>query len=355
MWPGQQPPGGEQNPHNPNPYQQAGHQQQGPQQPNPYQQQGYQQQGYQQPNPYQQQPGFPPQQPQGHAPQWNVPGAPGAPQPPRDNRKKVTVIAVVAAVAVVIAATVTGVILLGGDEKNDDKKAVATDDKGSAAPSAPAPPAPSGAAQDNPRGAPAAEVKPVVQGWQAVTNQKRGVAFDVPPEWKVLGSGYSWSIADENKKDDKALFPTPLLTMSGPAVYKEKYCSVPESKGSYSVATVGAKGAQGAKGTAEAAKIESGNWAFGAFDQQKSGKFDVGESKPFTTTHGISGHVSMTTVTGVKKRNKCETDGKAYAVSYKAPSGDLATWILTSVKGTPEEVPDETIQKIMSTLRPLAS
>lgn len=54
MWPGQQPPGGEQNPQDQNPYQQPGYQQ-----PNPYQQPGYQETGYPQPNPYGQQPGQP--------------------------------------------------------------------------------------------------------------------------------------------------------------------------------------------------------------------------------------------------------------------------------------------------------
>src|SRR5690242_1056872 len=111
MWPGQQPPGGEQNPQdqNQNPYQQPGYQQ-----PNPYQQPGYQQQG-QQPNQQPgQQPGYgypqqggqggygqpnPYQQPT--VPQYAVPGPPGDPQPGND-KKKTTVIAIVAATAVVV-------------------------------------------------------------------------------------------------------------------------------------------------------------------------------------------------------------------------------------------------------------
>lgn len=92
MWPGQQPPGGEQNPQDQNPYQQPGYQQQ----PNPYQQPGYQQQ----PNPYQQQPG---QQPPG---QWGAPTVPlGAPQPPSGNGggNKTKITAIVATAAVVVA------------------------------------------------------------------------------------------------------------------------------------------------------------------------------------------------------------------------------------------------------------
>ncbi|NED69921.1 hypothetical protein G3I15_54285, partial [Streptomyces sp. SID10244] len=92
MWPGQQPPGGEQNPQDNNPYQQPGYQQ-----PNPYQQPGYQQ-----PNPYAQQ-----------QPQWNAPTVPGGPNAPKGgdgNRTKL--VAIVAATAVVIAAGVTGFLVL---------------------------------------------------------------------------------------------------------------------------------------------------------------------------------------------------------------------------------------------------
>ncbi len=117
MWPGQQPPGGEQNPQANNPYQQPGYQQ-----PNPYQQPGYQQ-----PGAYGQQP-----------PQWGTPAPAGAPQPPQGggggNRTKL--VAIIAATAVVVAAGVTGFLVLGGDKDDtadgkNDKKPTPTASKSS--------------------------------------------------------------------------------------------------------------------------------------------------------------------------------------------------------------------------------
>ncbi|ATL87023.1 MULTISPECIES: hypothetical protein [Streptomyces] len=381
MWPGQQPPGGEQNnPQGQNPYQQPGYQQPGYNQPNPYQQPGYQQ-----PNPYQQppqqqppqqqpgqpqQPGYgppqgPPGPPQGPPPgppqgppgqQWGAPsGPPGAPQPPRDNKKRTATIAIVAAIAVVAAAAITGALVLGkddsdgGDEsKGKDKTPAVT----SSAPKSEEPTEdPAGGGADNPRaGGDAGDVKPVIPGWKPVVSAKRHNAFDVPPDWTVESPGLSTGFEDDKGK--------PLVVMSAPARFKKDYCSVKDKDGYTNkshAAGAGSKGAQGAKSEASAAKIEAENWVFAAFDQHQTGTRKVTEAKKFTSAHGLKGYTSTATVTGVKKTDKCTTDGKSVTVTYTDTNGDFATWVLYSVKGTKEEVPESTIKKIMSSLRPMKS
>lgn len=350
MWPGQQPPGGEQNPQDPNanPYQQPGYQQ-----PSPYQQPGYQQPdhqqpaypqpGYQQPNPY--------QQPAG---QWAAPGAPGAPQPP-DERRKTTIIAIVAALAVVIAVAVTGFVVLGGDDGEDAE----ADKKPAARTSAPSKPSPSetgetGGDVDNPRGG-GAEVEPVIEGWQTVVNSKRQNAFDVPKDWGVESQGMSIGFEDSNSKEE---IPPPLIVMSAPAFYEEDWCTVKDEKGyesSSSLAGVGTKGAQGAKSLENAAEVAAEMWVYAAFDQDETGTRKVSKAKAFTSEHGITGSAASATVTGVKKSDKCSSDGKAYTVAYKAGNGDYAIWCLYAAKGLKDEVSDATIKKIMSTLRPIES
>lgn len=334
MWPGQQPPGGEQNPQDQNPYQQSGYQQ-----PNPYQQPGYQQQGYQQPNPYQ----------QPTAPQYAVPGQmPGAPQPPRDEKKKTTIVAIVAATAVVVTAAVTGFIVLPDDDKPSDKGS-------DAAASKPAEPEKSEPAEDpapaptgNPRGG---ESKPTVAGWKVVTNPKHGTQFDLPAEWEVLSSGTATGFEDE-KKGDGSL----AVVMSAPAHLKSKWCVIDADKdGSeedYGLASAGTKGGKGAKNTAEAAYNEAGNWAWAAYAQtEPKGTVKVTKAKDYTTKSGLKGSLAMATAKGVKKENKCETDGKSVAFSFKNAKGDFASWVLYSNTGVPDEVPDATIQKILSTVR----
>ncbi|POX40684.1 hypothetical protein C3486_12855 [Streptomyces sp. Ru73] len=340
MWPGQQPPGGEQNPQDQNPYQQPGYQQ-----PNPYQQQGYQQPGYQQPNPYQ---GYPTQ------PQWQGPGGPQPPKGGGNNEKKTTVtIAIVAAVAVVAAAVVTGVFVL-----KDDKKAVAKGDpkptRSQPATAEPSEPASSGSTGGGPGGDPDAPDQPVIKGWQTVVNSKRHVAFDVPTkDWKTTSADTYTGFQDEK---DKSGFPKTLISMTAPAYYKEEWCTIKQKGGgesTTSLAGTGVKGAQGAKSQAEAAQNEALNWVWAGYDQKKTGTFKGTKAKPFKSDHGITGKLSTATVTGVKKDDKCDSDGKAYAVTYTDTTGEYATWVLYAAKDVKGELDEATIKKIMSSLRPL--
>ncbi|MBC3982491.1 hypothetical protein H8N01_07930 [Streptomyces sp. AC536] len=385
MWPGQQPPGGEQNPQDQNPYQQPGYPQTGPPgqpgpyqtpapgQPNPYQQPvpppgaqpgppgppGAPHQGAPQPGPYQQ-PGYPQQTPPPQT--WNAPAGPGAPQPPQgggDKRKKT--IAIVTASAVVAAAAVAGVVIFSGDD-GDDKKDSA---KESPKPSASAPSQQPGGSQapsggpDNPRGGsdnprsgdPAA--KPVIPGWKTVISAKRHVAFDVPDtaDWKVESAGLSVGFESDKGK--------PLVIMSSPAKYKQDACSV-KVEGSTRPDTsdlggVGTKGALGAKSEASAAEIEAENWVFAGYDQKQTGQRKVTKAKPFQSDHGLKGYAASATVTGVKKTDKCSSDGKSFTVAYTDVNGDYALWVLHAAAGVKDELPNETIEKIKSTLRPLKS
>ncbi|WP_329035277.1 hypothetical protein OHT61_04640 [Streptomyces sp. NBC_00178] len=333
MWPGQQPPGGEQNPQdqNQNPYQQPGYHQ-----PNPYQQPGYQQQnqqGYQQPNPYQ----------QPTVPQYAVPGQPGGPRP--DDKRKTAIVAVVAATAVVVAAVVTGVVVMN---KKDDEGGPTADGKSSASPSAkPSDTASSPAA--NPRGG--EEAAPTVPGWKVVTNPKWGTRFDVPGDWEVAGTGVFSGFEDEKN-------PTgpPAVGFSAPAHYKSKWCvddaDKDGTKEDTGLAGVGTKGGQGAKSTDEAAKNEAANWVWAAYAQgDPKNKVKIGEPKPYTTKSGLSGSVATATATGLANKDKCDTDGKSIAFTFKNAKDEFASWILYANAGVDDELPDATIQKILSTVR----
>ncbi|MFF2731189.1 hypothetical protein ACFVS9_25195 [Streptomyces sp. NPDC058008] len=338
MWPGQQPPGGEQNPQDQNPYQQPGYQQ-----PNPYQQPGYQQQGYQQ----QGQPGYPQPNPyqQPTVPHYAVPGGPGGPQQP-DDRKRTTVVAVLAATAVVITAVVTGVVVM--NKKDDKGGADVADGKASSSPTATGSDAATSPAP-NPRGG--EDAAPTVPGWKVVTNPKWGTQFDVPGDWEVGGAGVIAGF--EDVKD-----PTgpPAVGFSAPAHYKTKWCSDDTDKDGKqedtSLAGVGTKGAQGAKSADEAATNEAANWVWAAYGQEDpKEKVKTGKPAPYTTKSGLSGSVVTATATGLANKNKCDTDGKSIAFTFKNAKGDFSTWVLYANAGVDDELPDATIQKILSTVR----
>ncbi|MGW3632559.1 hypothetical protein ACWD7F_20740 [Streptomyces sp. NPDC005122] len=337
MWPGQQPPGGEQNPQNQNPQQPNPYQQPGYQQPNPYQQPGYQQ-----PNPYGQ-------------PQWGtVPESPGVAQAPGGpgggnggggNRTKIT--AIVAASAVVIAAGVTGFLVLGGKGK-DDK--AAGDPSMSPKTSASTSPSASGS-DDNPRGTD--DEKPTVAGWKVVVNPKWGTAFDVPADWNVGTPSTFIGFEDEKKGDGSA-----IIGMSAPAFLKEKWCTSDDDKDGRTddtaLAAAGTKGQSGAKNTDDVARNDSAVWVFGGYTDQKDPSkklLRIGRPTAYTTASGITGSVANTYSSGVPKKGKCDSDGKATTFAFKNSAGDFVSWTLYGAKGVGQEVPDATVQKILSTVR----
>ncbi|MFE1287241.1 hypothetical protein [Streptomyces sp. NPDC058751] len=330
MWPGQQPPGGEQNPQDQNPYQQPGYQQ-----PNPYQQPGYQQTGYPQPGPYGQ--------------QWGAPSDPlGTPQVPGGNGgggNKTKITAIVAATAVVIAAGVTGFLVLGKGD-TDDKAGGDTSKSPKASASTSASPS-----EANPRGGDGE--KATIDGWKVVVNPKWGTAFDVPSDWNVSSSGTFIGFEDD-KKGDGSL----LIGMSAPAFLKEKWCTSDADKDGRtedtSLAAAGTKGQSGAKNTDDVARNDSAWWVFGGYTAQKEASkklLKIGKPKAYTTASGIKGSVATTYSSGVTKKTKCDSDGKATTFAFKNSAGDFVSWTLYGAKGVSEEIPDETVQKILSTVR----
>ncbi|GAA3490739.1 hypothetical protein [Streptomyces cremeus] len=375
MWPGQQPPGGEQNPQdqNQNPYQQPGYQSTppagGPPTPPPPPGQppaqppgGYQQPGYHQPPT---QPGYgypaaaptPPPGGFGHQEPYTVPMQAGPPGPggPGDDRKKTVITAVVAGVVVVAALAVTGVFVLGGDKEEKPPAAApkasqsGADGDSKPATAAPSAPAPGAGGTGNPRAG--IDAKPTVPGWKVVINPKHGSIFDVPPEWDVQST--DTYIGFEDAKN-----PTgpPIAIMSAPATLKEQWCVTDEDndgdQDKSALSHVGTTGSiKGAKDTAEVAQGQAGNWVFGGYDQKRTGKINVTKGRPFTTTAGVAGSISVGTAVGVKKANKCASDGKSYAFGFKNAKGDFKTWVFHSAKGVKDEVPDATVMKILGTLR----
>ncbi|MFG3719698.1 hypothetical protein ACGF8D_18030 [Streptomyces massasporeus] len=333
MWPGQQPPGGEQNPQANNPYQQPGYQQ-----PNPYQQPGYQQQ----PDPY------------GQQQQWGTPAPAGAPQSPQGGGGgggRTKLVAIIAATAVVVAAGVTGFLVLGGDK--DDTADGGKDGKGgkggttSSSPSAEEPSAP--ATGDNPRGG--EDAKPTVKGWKVVINPKWGTAFDVPADWEVASPTSSVFFEDEKSDDGK-----PLITMSAPAFYKSEWCTSDDNKDgrteTESLAGAGTKGADGAKDTNEVAVNQVAWWVYGGYTQpdKKSVKTDD-KAKPYTTASGVKGSVAWAHSENTPDTGKCASDGKAITFGFKNSAGDFVAWSFFGAKGVKGEVPEKTVMKILSTVR----
>ncbi|MFF7976452.1 hypothetical protein [Streptomyces sp. NPDC007905] len=318
MWPGQQPPGGEQNPQH-NPYQQPGYQQ-----PNPYQQ----------PGPYTQ-------------PQWGTPAPTGAPHPSPGgggggNRTKL--VAILAAAAVVVAAGVTGFLVLGTKDKKDQ-----ADKPSNPATSSPSDPSASASGSDDDSRDNGGE-KPTIAGWKVVVNPKWGVAFDVPSDWEVQATGLAVNFDFPKSEKDKG------ITMSGLAEYKSKWCASDDDRDGRTedtpLAVVGSKGASGAKNTDEIAINTAPWWVYGGYTMpdKKSISWDK-KATPFTTASGIGGSYAWAQSTDTPRKGKCVTDGKALTFGFQNSAHDYVSFDFYGATGVKGEIPKATVLKVLSTVR----
>ncbi|MFK0104601.1 hypothetical protein [Streptomyces sp. NPDC091217] len=288
MWPGEQPPTSGQNaPNNP-----------------------YRQPGYHQPNPYLTQ---------------------QRPQPPTGGGGRTKVVAITAAVAVVVAAGVTGALLIGGADGATPVPTTSPTTSASAAPRS--------------GGGP----KPTVSGWRVVANPDTKIAFDVPPEWAPKSTGWvTYAVRDGNEDDI-------LIAMKAPAVLKEKWCASDTDRDGtvdyVPLADTGSRKNDGARSPRQIARNDSAEWVFGFYTQPDLKKVEIGAVTSYTTASGITGSVATSQSSGVVRKDRCDSDGKATTFAFKDPDGDLVSWSFVGAKGVEGEVPDATVRRILSTVR----
>ncbi|WP_208853467.1 hypothetical protein [Streptomyces bacillaris] len=275
-------------------------------------------------------------------PPWAAPTVPSgvpahplssAPRPPRQGGGRPTaVVAVCAVAAVVAAAVVAGFLVFGG---GDDGK-----------PAAGPTPADSVAASDGP----ADPEGPLVPGWKTVVNPTRGIAFDVPAEWAPKPAGWVSYVADDSDPDEK-----PIVGFSAPAILKEKRClSDDDHNGTQeetALASVGSRGEREARNAEEAARENARLWVYGSYAQPHEDKVTTGPAEPFTTRSGLTGSVATATSSGLEAKGRCDFDGRATAFAFKDGKGQLVSWTFVGVRGVTDEVPDQTVRKILSTVR----
>ncbi|MFP3988622.1 hypothetical protein U9R90_14145 [Streptomyces sp. E11-3] len=248
----------------------------------------------------------------------------------------VAVVAVVAAAAVVVAAGVTGFLVLSDDGGTDAKDAK-PEASASASPS------------ENPRAA-GDEDGPVIPGWKVVARPGSDVRYDVPPDWDIRPGDWRSYVADDADEEE-----IPLVGFGGVATLKEEWCTSDDDQdgtlGSTALANVGTRVERGARNTEEAARDNADLWVYGKYTQPDKDKVETGEAEEFTTASGLKGHRVTAASSGVDKPGKCATDGKAVTFAFKNSKNDFASWTFVGAKGVPDEVPDATIDKILSTVR----
>ncbi|GGV55938.1 hypothetical protein GCM10010277_56660 [Streptomyces longisporoflavus] len=239
-----------------------------------------------------------------------------------------------------MGAGVTGFLVLGGDKEDDAKPGPA---RSSA--SEPTRPAESGGTERGVDGGP----KPTIAGWQTVVNAERGIAFDAPPQWELKSQDWVDAVGEADDEDSI------LIAMMAPAVFKKQWCtSDPDRDGVKDhtpLAEAGSKGNRDAKSTEEIARENSATWVYGQYSQPDRQNIKTSAVESYTTKSGIRGSVATSSVSGVAKDDKCDSDGKATTFGFKDSEGKFVSWSFFGAKGVSGEVPDATVKKMLSTVR----
>lgn len=209
---------------------------------------------------------------------------------------------------------------------------------------------------DDPRSAMPDRMGPVVApDWQVVTSAQRYTAFDVPPDWGVgpEGATLSWARGGD-------------LTIADPAVLWNHECEYWSEEALDDAAAQGAdalldarafagtSNRQGATDTEEASRSLAVDLLLANMSRSEGDRLDVTEAEPFGNEHGVAGHITTATLSGRQEDPdaRCPVrDGMAIGISYISPDNDLVGWGLMTDIGYEDELPDETMEQIVGSIR----
>ncbi|MEU2822779.1 hypothetical protein ABZ763_11005 [Streptomyces bacillaris] len=170
-----------------------------------------------------------------------------------------------------------------------------------------------------------------------------------PSTFPPKPAGWVSYVADDSDPDEK-----PIVGFSAPAILKEKWClSDDDHNGTQeetALASVGSRGEREARNAEEAARENARLWVYGSYAQPHEDKVTTGPAEPFAARSGLTGSVA-TASSGLEAKGRCDFDGRATAFAFKDGKGQLVSWTFVGVRGVTDEVPDQTVRKILSTVR----
>jgi hypothetical protein len=182
--------------------------------------------------------------------------------------------------------------------------------------------------------------QPKIAGWQVVSTQ-RGLAYDVPSNWKVLPPDTITGFADPQGK--------PLGSMKGAARYGEGYCTTHKANSLSGSGMTGSNERDLAKSAAAAAQ----SWASAGYTTDDGTQPTVTPSQPEPVT--VSGVQAMHVTANVKLTPKNDCDPPTGVVHIVAlPSSDgqgSVLFISYANRGVPNVSSDQDLAQMISSLR----
>ena len=197
---------------------------------------------------------------------------------------------------------------------------------------------PATTAATTPPGQSGAKPDPVVPGWQVAVSGKRKLAYDVPPDWEVLGEDVIIGFEDASG---------PKAAMSGAAIFKKGYCA--ESETAYRAGA----GFAGYRDTdLDLVAVDAaGKWGrygyLGPNDEPP--QVEVSPAEPITV-NGLQGAHATATVRVTTPTPCAPPAARVHVVALPAPEGSY-TFVVLSDEEVPDGLPEETFLKIINTVR----
>ncbi|HEY2695258.1 MAG TPA: hypothetical protein VGJ45_07310 [Pseudonocardiaceae bacterium] len=205
-------------------------------------------------------------------------------------------------------------------------------------PGAPATPRSPGPSSSNPSAAPPASVP----GWQVVLATNAGLAYDVPPDWKVATPDTVIGFTDQQGKQ--------VVGMSDSASYKVGYCQ------GHSGSSRGGVGVNSTNTTdpGQAASDSAQKWANAGYISEVDvpPTITAGTPQPVTVA-GVAGMLVRDTLT-VAQHSPCDpptAEVDVLALPLSAPNTGCDQLILYADQGTPDSAPAQELQQIIGSLR----
>ncbi|MBP2477156.1 hypothetical protein JOF53_006028 [Crossiella equi] len=267
---------------------------------------------------------------------YGASGPPPGPPPSRRGRQ----LLVVGLSAVIVVGLVAIVFLANGSDEAGSQGTSAVATATSTASTTSQRPTTAPAASTGPS---TGTVAPQVAGWQGVWT-KRGLAYDVPPAWKVLGASTIIGFEDANG---------PKVGMSGASTFREGFCTADPKRKSAKRAIAGVGGAKisdPAVTAAEAAKL----WADGRYGdtEGEQPRIDVGKVQALTVGSRAAARVTAT-VTVPGTRHQCDPPAGVVHVVAVAGQGTEqgAVFVVQADQDAPDSAAAAELSKIVSSLR----
>jgi hypothetical protein len=187
-------------------------------------------------------------------------------------------------------------------------------------------------------GAGAGRPDAVVPGWQVAVSTERGLAYDVPPDWKVLDEDTLIGFEDAEG---------PKVGMAGASTYKDGYCT---EAGSSFRAAAGLSGYRDADLNLVAADA-AGKWGrygyLGPNDEPP--QVEVGPAAPITV-NGIEGAHSSATVRVTAASPCAPPAARVHAIALPAEQGSHV-FVIIADQQVPDAPPEDAMLKIINTVR----